>query len=134
MKAIKLFCIAFPIIIAIDITWITVIAAQYYKAQLGSLLAASPNLAVGVLFYVVYVIGIIALVLKPAFDARSFKKAVVLGAVLGFVAYATYDLTNLSTTANWPLMLTFVDMAWGTALTAFVSGLTYFLATKVFRV
>ena len=49
----------------------------------------------------------------------SSRKAVAMGALLGLVAYATYDLSNLATLQGWSLAVTVVDIAWGTC----VSGL-----------
>lgn len=88
-------------------------------------MAASPKLGVALLFYLVYVVGVLVLVVLPALDAGSLAKAVLGGALLGLVAYGTYDITNLSTIQGWPVIVAVVDLAWGTTLTAVVSAAGY---------
>lgn len=129
----RLFTLAFPIIIALDASWIGVIASSYYRSNLGALLAPVPNYGAAILFYVLYVIGVIYFAIAPALTERSLTKAVLNGAMLGFTAYMLYDLTNLAVIVNWPVMLSFVDIAWGVILTSSTAGLTYLAATKVFK-
>jgi uncharacterized membrane protein len=80
----------------------------------------------GGIFYLLYVAGVLILVVLPSLDAPA-TRAVLLGAVFGLVAYATYDLTNLATLMRWPLNVTLIDLAWGAFLTAATSaaGWTY---------
>lgn len=134
MTYVKLFFIAFPIMIAADLLWITVIASSFYKSEMEHLLSPNLNFWAAIAFYIIYVAALVLLVLHPAIMQHSLGKAIVSAAVLGLTAYATYDLTNLATFRDWPLLLTCVDMAWGAFLSAFVSGATYLLATKVFGV
>ena len=82
-------------------------------------------------FYLIYVAGIVALAIVPALRESSGMRAVAMGATLGFVAYATYDLTNQATLRVWPLHLTLIDLAWGTLLTAAASWGGYWLASRV---
>lgn len=86
-----------------------------------------PNMNAAVVFYIVYVIGIVAFVLSPALEKQSWQHAALYGALFGFVAYATYDLTNLATLRGWTLKMVVVDMLWGTVLTATVATISYFL-------
>ncbi|MFZ2494752.1 MAG: DUF2177 family protein [Candidatus Saccharimonadales bacterium] len=109
----------------IDALWLSVIANKFYKSQIGPLLLEKPNMTAAVLFYVIYVIGIVAYVVTPALEKGSWQHAVGYGALFGFVAYATYDLTNLATLKGWSTKLVIVDLLWGAVLTAAVAGLTY---------
>jgi uncharacterized membrane protein len=99
----------------LDFVWLSNMGKGFYRAELGNLLLANPNLVVAGLFYLAYLVGVVILVSAPA-DGEVLK-ALLMGAVLGFVAYGTYDLTNLSTVAGFSPRVAIVDMAWGTALT-----------------
>lgn len=129
----KLFCIAFPIGLALDASWIGVIAAGFYHSQFGMYFTTVHNFPAAVLFYVFYTLAIIYFALNPALKSRSLATAIGSGAVLGFTAYMTYDLTNLATLAGWPVFGALVDISWGTLFTTLVAGLTYVVATKVFK-
>ena len=100
----------------IDFVWLSTMGKGFYGRELGSLLLDEPNLVIAGLFYLAYVAGIVILISAPA--EGDVMKALLMGAVLGFVAYGTYDLTNLSTVRGFTPMVAAVDMAWGTALTA----------------
>ena len=100
----------------LDFLWLSTMGKNFYKSELGSLMLDSPNLVVAGLFYLAYLVGVVILVSAPA--EGDIVKALLMGAVLGFVAYGTYDLTNLSTVAGFSPKVAVVDMAWGTVLTA----------------
>lgn len=106
------------VFLAIDFVWLTLASRFLYQPQLGHLLADQPNLLVAAGFYLVYVVGIVVFAVLPAANAGSWLMALGLGALLGLVAYGTYDFTNLATLRDWPPLVTIVDLAWGTALTA----------------
>lgn len=108
-----------------DAFWLTVVASKFYKSQIGGLLLEKPNMTAAVIFYVIYVIGIVAFVLSPALEKGSWLYALGYGALFGFVAYATYDLTNLSTLKGFTTKVVIVDMIWGVCLTAAVSVISY---------
>lgn len=114
----------------IDALWLGVVANKLYKSQLGPLLMDKPNMIAAVLFYIVYVIGIVVFAVMPAIATGDWKVALGLGALLGFVAYATYDLTNLATLKGWPVKIVIIDLVWGTVLTAAVATLTYLIVTR----
>lgn len=133
MRYVKLFLTAFPLIIALDAVWVLGFALEFYRSQLSSVLAERVAWLPALAFYGFFVIAVIVFVLEPALQAKSLKKALVLGALLGFTAYMTYDLTNLATTKDWSLLIAVVDMAWGTVLTATASVCTYLLATRVYK-
>ncbi len=129
----KLFCLLLPIMIALDASWLGVIAAGFYRQTFGAFFTTPPVLWIGGIFYVLYALSIIFFVLDGALKERSLAKAVVWGALLGATAYMTYDLTNLATLSGWPIYGAVIDVVWGTLMTAVSSGLTYLIATKVFK-
>jgi uncharacterized membrane protein len=121
----KLFAIALPTFLVIDLVWLGVLARPFYQSQLGPLMREDVNWAPAFLFYGIFVAGIVILAVWPAVERESFWHAVTLGAVLGLVAYAAYDLTNLATLTGFPPAMAVVDLIWGTVLTGAVSAITY---------
>ena len=113
----------------IDAFWLSIVANKFYKSQIGSLLLDKPSMPAAVAFYIIYVIGIVVFAVSPALEKGSWQYALGYGALLGFVAYATYDLTNLATLKGFNVRLVIVDMLWGTFLTGAVSLIAY-LAVK----
>jgi uncharacterized membrane protein len=101
----------------IDAVWLKTMN-PFYRGQIGDLLAERPNLGYAVVFYVIYIAGIVFFALRPALDGGSWLSALGYGAALGAFAYATYDLTNAATLKSWPLLLIVVDILRGAALTA----------------
>lgn len=102
---------------ALDFIWLTS-ALKLYRAQLGDLLLEQPRLGIAAGFYLLYVAGIVVLAIAPALDAGTWWRALVAGAVLGLVAYGTYDITNLATVRGWALGISLIDLCWGTVVTA----------------
>lgn len=114
----------------IDAVWLGVVANKLYKAELGPLLAAKPNMVAALLFYIIFVIGVVVFAVLPAASAGDWKVALGLGALLGLVTYATYDLTNLATLKNFPVKIVVIDLIWGVLLTATVATLTYIITRQ----
>lgn len=106
------------VMLVLDIIWLTLAVPRIYQPALGNLLADKPNLAVAGVFYLIYVIGVVVFAVLPAVEARSWLQALGMGALLGLVAYGTYDFTNLATLRDWPLQLSIIDVCWGIFLTA----------------
>jgi uncharacterized membrane protein len=125
MTFLTLYGIAFLVFLAIDAIWLGLVAPKFYKAQIGHLMAEKPNFIAALVFYLIFIAGLVYFVLLPAVDQESFGKVVVSGMLFGFMTYATYDLTNLATLKNWPLLVTGIDLLWGTALSLSVSVVTY---------
>ncbi len=121
----KLFAIALPTFLVIDLIWLGVLARPFYQDQLGPLMKADVNWPAAFLFYLIFVAGIVVLAVLPAVQRESFLHAVALGAMLGLVSYAAFDLTGLATIQGFPRTMAIVDLAWGTVLTATVSAITY---------
>ena len=113
-----------------DAVWLTMVGPRLYPPAIGELLAPRPDMAAAAAFYVVYVAGIVGLAVAPALERRSIGRAAGSGAALGFVAYATYDLTNQATLRVWPVHLTLIDLTWGTILTAAAALGGYALARR----
>ncbi len=111
----------------IDFFWLTVVANKFYKSQIGSLLLEKPNMGAAILFYIIYVVGVVVFVLSPALEKNSWQHAAIYGALFGFVAYATYDLTNLATLKGFTTKLVVVDLIWGAVLTAIVATVSYWI-------
>jgi uncharacterized membrane protein len=120
------------VFLGLDAIWLSKVALGMYRQELGGLLLEKPNLPIAAAFYLLYVVGIVVLAIVPALGEGGWIKALLLGAVLGLVAYGTYDITNLSTLKAWSVKLAVIDIAWGTALTA-VSATIGYWAVKAFN-
>lgn len=131
MEFLKLFGLSFASLIALDALWLTKISPKLYKEQIGHLMAEKPNLAAAGLFYVIYIIGVVIFVVQPAVEQKSVMYALTRGALFGFVAYATFDLTSLAVLKDWPLKITIIDLIWGSTLTAGVSTIATAIALKL---
>lgn len=116
---------------AIDFVWLTNMTDRLYKPVIGPIMAPKPDMVAAVAFYVIYIAGIVFLAIAPAFKEGGWTRALLNGAVLGFVAYATYDLTNQATLSTWSAKLTVIDIAWGTILTASAATAGYLVAAFV---
>lgn len=127
---IKLYFIALPVFLAIDAVWLTLIAKNFYAKHIGYLMAKTPNLLAALVFYLIFISGLVFFVITPALDKKMLMYALFAGAFFGLVSYATYDLTNLATIKDWPVLVTIVDLIWGIFVSATVSVATYFLALK----
>lgn len=128
---IKLFAIALPVFFAIDMFWLGIVAKDFYRAQIGTLMKSDVNWTAAIIFYLIFIAGLVVFVISPAIEKGSWTHALLFGALFGLVCYATYDLTNLAMAKDWPLLVTIVDLAWGAVLAASVSTVTYFIASKI---
>ncbi|QWD86643.1 DUF2177 family protein [Polynucleobacter paludilacus] len=115
-------------LVSIDLVWLLGIAKNLYRDEMGSLMATEPKLWAGLAFYVLYALGACIFVVIPAISKQSLSNALLYGALFGFFCYMTYDLTNLAVIRDFPTRLAFIDIAWGSLVTAAVSGLIYKLA------
>lgn len=127
----KLYLIALPVFLAIDLFWLGIIAKNFYARQIGSFLKPDVNWPAAMIFYLLFIVGLVLFVIIPAKGQNSWFQALSYGALFGLITYATYDLTNLATMKNWPLAVTIVDLIWGATLAALVSVITYFIAQKI---
>ena len=116
---------------AIDFVWLSTMTDRLYKPVLGPIMAPKPDMAAAVAFYLIFIGGIVFLAIAPALREGAWTRAALNGAVLGFVAYATYDLTNQATLAVWDIKLTVLDLIWGTVLSTAAATAGYFAANAV---
>ena len=121
----KLYLATLVAFFAIDLVWLGLVARTFYRKHLGFLMAPSPNWPAAVLFYLLFVGGILVFVVVPGLESGSLVTTLVRGALFGLITYATYDLTNLATLKDWPVILTIVDLIWGTVLSTAVSFAGY---------
>lgn len=112
--------------------WLGVVAKNLYKREIGHLMKDTVNWQAAIIFYLLFIIGLVFFVIMPSVEKNSLVYAILVGAFFGFITYATYDLTNLAITRDWPLLITIVDLAWGAFLGGAVSGITYMIYTKFF--
>ncbi|MEB0226434.1 DUF2177 family protein [Pseudomonas sp. 10S4] len=111
----------------LDGLWLGVLMAPTYRALLGPLMLDQPLLVPAAVFYLLYVIGCVVFVVLPA---STWQRAARMGALLGLVAYGTYDLSNWATLNGWSAQLAVMDMAWGTLATCIACTVGYWVARK----
>ena len=132
MNVIYLYLLTIPVFFAIDMIWLGFVARGFYRNNLGHLLRADVNWPAALVFYLLYIVGIMIFATMPALDKNSLLQAVVLGGLFGFFAYATYDLTNLATLKDWPVKVVFVDIIWGMVLTSSVAAASFCIGRWLF--
>ena len=103
---IKLFLIALPVFFAIDMVWLVLVAKKFYQDQIGFLMRPDINWAAAIIFYLLFIAGLVTFVISPAVEKHSWSHALLFGALFGLLTYATYDLTNLATMKDWPIAVT----------------------------
>lgn len=119
------------VFLAIDAVWLTLAAQRLYRPLMGEMLVENFRLVPAMLFYLIYIAGIVAFAVAPALASGRWTTAALYGAFLGLFAYATYDLTNQATLRNWPVVVTVADLCWGTFVTASAATVG-FLITRAF--
>jgi len=124
----KLYALTVPIFFIIDILWLGAIAKGFYRRNLEFILSPEVNWTAAVIFYLMYIAGILFFAVRPAVNHNSWIQAAVLGALFGFFTYATYDLTNLATIKNWPFVIVVVDILWGVCLCTLVALLSFIIS------
>ena len=127
---IKLYFIALPIFFAIDMVWLGLIAKNFYQKHIGFIMTTNVNWVAALIFYLLFIAGLVLFVITPALKENSWFRALLFGSLFGLITYATYDLTNLATLKNWPLIVTLVDLIWGMTLAATVSTVSFIVAKK----
>jgi uncharacterized membrane protein len=125
MLWVKTYLLTVPILFVIDMLWLGFFAKDFYRAQIGFLLRTEFNWVAAILFYLLFIGGVLFFAVAPALEAGGWQRALLYGALFGFLSYATYDLTNLATVRDWPILITFVDLAWGTFLSSVVAVIGY---------
>lgn len=127
---IRLYFIALPVFFIIDMIWLGLVAKNFYRSQIGLLMKSNINWTAAIIFYLLFVAGLVFFVLTPAIERKSMSYAIMTAAFYGLLTYATYDLTNLATLKDWPLLITIIDLIWGMALSVSVSLISYLIAIR----
>jgi uncharacterized membrane protein len=127
-QAVLTYLIAFAVFFAVDMVWLGLVAKGFYRRHLGDMLSPKVNWTAAILFYLLFIAGLVVFAVKPVLLKGGTWEAAGLGALLGLICYATYDLTNLATLKDWPVIVTVVDLVWGTVLGGVVSVSTVGLA------
>ena len=125
---VKLYGLTVPLFFVIDIIWLGVVAKSFYQKNLKYILSPNVNWTAAIIFYLIYIAGILIFAVLPALAKDSLRHAAVWGALFGFFTYATYDLTNLALLKDWPIVIVVVDILWGVVLCSAVATLSFFVA------
>jgi uncharacterized membrane protein len=123
----KLYFATLVVFFAIDLVWLGLVARTFYKKYLGYLMAPNPNWLAAIIFYLLFIVGILVFVVVPGLADNSVKTTLLRAALFGLISYATYDLTNLATVKDWPLTITIVDLLWGTTVSVIVSYISFLI-------
>jgi uncharacterized membrane protein len=121
---IKLYLLTVPVFFAIDMVWLAYAARGFYRDNLGHLLSPQVNWPAAIVFYLVFIAGILIFAVAPSLRSGSLGKAALWGALFGFFTYATYDLTNMATLKDWPLRVAAADILWGIILCSSVASIS----------
>nr|WP_300005003.1 DUF2177 family protein [Tissierella sp.] len=132
MALIRNYLIALVVFFAIDILWLGFIAKDLYRENLSHLMAPKTNWLAAVIFYSIFIGGLMFFAINPALEKDSIVYALAVGALFGFMTYATYDMTNLSTLKDWPIKITIIDILWGTALNGVTASIAFYII-KLFQ-
>lgn len=124
MKYATAYGVALVIFLAVDALWLGVVAKSFYMERMGDLMADQPRWGVAVVFYAVYVVGLVYFAISTGMDSGDWRSAALNGALLGFFCYLTYDATNLAVLKGYDPVIAVVDTVWGTVLSGFTSGAT----------
>lgn len=122
---------AVVLFLLIDMVWLLWLGRSFYVSEIGDLLRQPPNMGAAGAFYILYVTGLMVMVVWPAVQGGSVGQAVLYGAILGLIAYGTYDLTNLAVMKGFTTKIAVIDMIWGTVLTGTVSGITAMIGIRL---
>jgi uncharacterized membrane protein len=131
MKFLIQYLIVLVVFFAVDLVWLGVIAKDLYAKYLGYLMAKSINWPAALVFYLIFILGLVVFVIQPALADGSLIKGLGMAALFGLVTYATYDLTNLATVRDWPITITLIDLAWGTTLSTLVTLISLLILKRL---
>jgi uncharacterized membrane protein len=129
-QTLAMYLITLAVFFLIDMIWLGAVARGFYRRHLGPMLSPKVNWAAAIIFYLLFIVGLLAFVIRPALAAGKPIDALFFGALFGLISYATYDLTNLATLKDWPLAVTIVDLIWGSILGGAVSFVSAVLGRR----
>ncbi len=118
---------------ALDFVWLGFVAKDLYRNGIGHLMLETPNWTAAVLFYLIYIAGLVFFAVLPGLDAGAWGRATLYGALFGFFCYATYDLTNLATLKGWPVAIVVADLTWGAFVSAAAATAGFFITRALAR-
>ena len=124
----KLYALTLLVFFIIDLIWLGVIAKGFYQKNLNYILSPQVNWPAAIIFYLLFITGILIFAVVPALTKDSWQHAMLYGALFGFFTYMTYELTNLALLKDWPLNIVLVDIIWGVVLCTAVATLSFILA------
>jgi uncharacterized membrane protein len=131
MKFLSHYLITLVVFFAIDIVWLSLIAKKLYDKYLGYILSTNVNWLAAILFYLLFIVGLLVFVIEPALADHNMTQLIFRAALFGLITYATYDLTNLATLKDWPINITVIDLIWGTSVSTLVSVISYWIIGKL---
>jgi uncharacterized membrane protein len=123
----KLYLLTVPVFFVIDLLWLGVVAKGFYRKNLGYILSPNVNWTAAIVFYLIYIVGILLFAVLPGIAKDSLRHAAVWGALFGFFTYTTYELTNLALLKDWPMNIVFVDILWGVILCSLVATVSFYI-------
>lgn len=126
-ELVKEYFVTLFVFLGIDMVWLLFIAKNLYQKEIGHLMRADIGWIPAILFYLIFVVGLLYFVLRPSLESGSILKTILSGALFGLICYATYDLTNYSTLDGWSLKVTVIDIIWGATLGGVVSFISYMI-------
>ena len=132
LKALQIYLVTLGAFFLIDMIWLGLVAKNFYRQQLGFLMASRINWAAAIIFYLLFIGGLLFFVVYPSLARDSWLYALLAGAFFGLIAYSTYDLSNLATIKDWPYAVVFVDIVWGTSLSAVLSVIGFLYGRSIY--
>ena len=132
LQYILLYLVVLGSFFVIDMIWLGLVAKNFYKKQLGFIMAAKVNWPAAIIFYLLFIVGLVFFVIYPSLGQDSWFYAFLTGAFFGMICYATYDLSNLATLKDWPPVVTIVDLVWGSLLSGTLTIIGYFFGRSIF--
>lgn len=130
MKFLTQYAVVLVVFMGVDLIWLGFIAKNLYAKYLGHLLSPNVNWLAAIIFYLLFIVGILVFVLQPALSDGNITQLIFRAALFGLITYATYDLTNLATLKDWPVTITVIDLIWGTSLSTLVSVISYIILIR----
>ncbi len=130
LKNLYIYLLTIPVFFALDMLWLGVVAKDFYRRELGFLMRAETKWAAAVIFYLLFIVGLLMFAVLPAIEKGDLQRAFFLGAAFGFFCYATFDLTCYAVIRDFPLKIVIADLIWGTLLSGTVAAASFFLAKQ----
>ncbi len=132
LNLLLLYLVTLVAFLIIDLIWLGLVARKFYREQIGFIMAPAVNWPAAIIFYLLYIAGLLYFVTYPAIVRESIAYATYSGALFGLICYATYDLTNLATLKNWPLKVTLIDLVWGSVLSTLLAMVGFLFGRNIF--